>query len=177
MPINSNMTDSAQKPLKETPAKNWYGGLFAFISIGFLALSLVTASLAYYRTNPAAAAKWQNNELKRGLEKDSSPEVAVEPNSFSILADYDDPFDARRIAADIQTNVYLYFAVPIFAISAIIFCGLAMWPGRYRSLWFYWVSWFFTLLLAVIVPIGTLVAIFFATHLIRRRGEYFARSA
>ncbi len=88
---------------------------------------------------------------------------------------FDSPADPSEMAANIQAQV----AIPLIGIGSIflsVLCVILMATVvKYRAKWFYISLWMWGLIFLVPMgPIGWVIAILLAIHLIRKKSEYFA---
>ena len=67
--------------------------------------------------------------------------------------------------------LYVYFA-------GILMQAISVWFLGYRAQWYFWTLWALTLCLMLpFIPLGTIPAIFFITHLVRKRSEYLPQKS
>jgi hypothetical protein len=103
-----------------------------------------------------------------------TPLPSIESVSGGHPTDGSSLFAAMHRSADIAKTIFLSgVAVSVVGLVLVV---LALTRFRYRSEWLFWFLTVYSALLLLVIPIGTVVGVFFLVYCLTRRYEFLDKS-
>lgn len=98
-------------------------------------------------------------------------DVTQKGATLNIEAKGLNPSEMRNHIGNVQSLTLYPLILYILGMTMI---GFTIWFFKFKEKWFYFSLWVLSLVIMLpFIPIGTIMAVFVITHLIRQRGSYF----